>query len=253
MPRDVPLSLSIKSALVASPLEAPAQALRDFLQIPGRKRHPELAELHLEPKRLPMVLRKLLWHDSNVVDVGCHIGSFLSLAQSIAYKGKHIAFEASPAKAALLARKFTNAEIIARGVSDHDGYASFVEDAGKSGTSHLGDGGTRIEVCTLDTALVGRKVDLLKLDIEGHELAALRGAGRLLGQRVPTLFECGPTSITPHREELYDLLVSRGYDVMTFADYLHNRGPMQYDEFRRCGIYPFRAMNYLAISSEPPK
>ena len=194
------------------------------------------------------MLKTLLKPNDSVADVGCHIGSFLSLAMRYAPNGRHIAFEASPTKAVLLKRKFRTAEIIAKAVSDHAGTVRFIEDAAHSGTSHVGEGGKLIEACTLDEVLTGRPVDLLKLDIEGHEFAALQGGLAFLKSRKPPIiFECGPVAITPHREAMFDLLASLGYGVMTFSDFLYKRGPMQYDEFRRCGIYPFRAMNYVAI------
>jgi hypothetical protein len=37
------------------------------------------------------------------------------------------------------------------------------------------------------------------------------------------------------------------YDVFTFGDFLHDKGPLGFDEFRKCGIYPFRAFNFVAL------
>jgi FkbM family methyltransferase len=249
--KKIPLMMRLKSSLVAGRLEPTAQAIRSISKIYWRLQHPELTELYLEQQNLPKIVSSFVRHDSSVADIGCHIGSFLSLALRYAPEGRHIAFEASPTKAAMLTRKFECVEIVNKAVSDHNGTVRFVEDAELSGTSYVGDSGTiEVAACTLDDALTGRHVGLLKLDIEGHELRAFRGAHRILSeQRPPVIFECGPTADTPHRREMFDLLTSHGYGVMCFADFLHHRGPMQYDEFHRCGIYPFRALNFIALPS----
>jgi FkbM family methyltransferase len=249
--KKIPLVMWLKSSLVAGRLEPAAQAIRSISKVYWRLQRPELTEFYLEQQSLPKIVSSIVRRDSSVVDVGCHIGSFLSLAVRYAPEGKHIAFEASPTKAAMLTRKFERVEIVNKAVSDHNGRARFVEDATLSGTSYVGDSGTiEVAACTLDDALTGRRIDLLKLDIEGHEFRAFKGAQRIMSeQRPPIIFECGPTADTPHRREMFDLMTSHGYGVMCFADFLHNRGPIQYDEFHRCGIYPFRAMNFIALPS----
>jgi FkbM family methyltransferase len=77
----------------------------------------------------------------------------------------------------------------------------------------------RIRVRTLDRFCeeesVGR-IDFLKLDVEGHELAILRGAGRMLSEgRVSMIqFEFGPANIYS-RTYFYDFwsLLSGGFDL----------------------------------------
>jgi len=55
-------------------------------------------------------LQRLLTGDSCGVDVGCHIGSFLSLIIKYAPQGKHIAIEASEVKSRWLKNRFTTVE-----------------------------------------------------------------------------------------------------------------------------------------------
>src|SRR5215204_3073313 len=77
----------------------------------------------------------------------------------------------------------------------------------------------RVEVRTLDDFCaehgVGR-IDFLKLDVEGHELAALRGARRLLEAGAVSMiqFEFGPANIYS-RTFFYDFwtLLSGAYDI----------------------------------------
>jgi FkbM family methyltransferase len=69
-------------------------------------------------------------------------------------------------------------------VSDHDGVVSFAVNPQQSGASHIVEsGGETVRAVTLDQCLARERierVDLLKLDVEGYELAALRGARQAL-------------------------------------------------------------------------
>lgn len=212
----------------------------------------ELAEVTLEDRRLPLVLSRLLTPSSNVVDVGGHIGSFLSLAQQFAPRGNHTIIEASETKAAWLRRQFSGSRVECVGISDRTGVAVFYEDPERSGFSRItdrsGPGCQEIKTTTLDAITLGH-VDLLKLDIEGGELAALRGATKLIADSRPSIiFECGADANGNFdRRALFDFLESSGYAIHTFGDFLFDKGPLSFDEFRKCGIYPFRAFNFVAL------
>ncbi len=52
------------------------------------------------------------------------------------------------------------------------------------------DGDISIEVRRLDDILGNRPVTFIKMDIEGSELAALRGAERIIRQQRPKLAIC---------------------------------------------------------------
>jgi FkbM family methyltransferase len=252
----VSITLRLKSAIVGSAIEGLAQQLRCISQLPHRRKHPELWEIYLEEKRLPVVLGRLLKPASNAVDIGCHIGSFLTLLNIFAPDGRHIAIEPSKSKAKWLRRKFPITDFRNIAVGDKPGRATFEENLRHPGYSKLLGNGEKtanlyyeVEVCRLDDILTNQ-VDLLKLDIEGGELSALKGAIGVLRKWHPTiLFECGSEHLVgrPSRRDLYDLLIGQGYRIYTFGDFLFEKGPMEYDEFRRCGLYPFRAFNFIAL------
>lgn len=63
---------------------------------------------------------------------------------------------------------------------DHQGSGSFISESGENA----------IDVLALDSFLEGRKVDLIKLDIEGSEHNALRGAEQTLKTQQPKLAVC---------------------------------------------------------------
>ncbi len=262
MARDVtlPFSLLIKSKIVGTSVEDLAKYFRWLVSTRQRAKYPELWELYLEEKRLPAVLDILLKPTSCGVDVGAHIGSFLSLLIRSAPEGHHTAIEPSETKSRWLERRFPGVTIFPVAASDESGKAMFEEDPARPGYSHL-QGNliqknvSRYEVCTqrLDDLPIGR-VDLLKLDIEGAELLALRGATQLIKSWRPAiLFECGseyaPNKI--NRRDLYEYLTDvLGYDIYSFTDFLfREKGPMTFDEFRKCGIYPFRAFNFVALAT----
>jgi hypothetical protein len=94
-------------------------------------------------------------------------------------------------------------------------------------------------------------VDLIKIDVEGAELPALRGGAQLLARFRPDIvFECaedsGLEAFGYTRADLHDFFTDTGYDVWLVRDHVFGRGPMGRDEFVRAGTYPFPGFNYVA-------
>jgi FkbM family methyltransferase len=210
--------------------------------------------------------RCLVKDDSNAVDVGAHIGSFLSLLLKQAPKGQHIAFEPSRSKSEWLKKRFPAVDVVASAVADEPGSARFVEDTERPGFSHLefkGDGlpdtqnahtpTYEVSICRLDDILSGRRVDLIKLDIEGGELLALRGTKQQIARCQPSIiFECGPEyalqETGANRAALFEFIIRElNYRIYTFPDFLFNKGDLNFKEFEKCGLYPFRAFNFVAL------
>jgi FkbM family methyltransferase len=250
----------MRALLVATPFEGVAFYLRWLINFPQRYRHPELWGVYLEEVHLPQVLRKLLKPSSCAVDVGAHIGSFTSQLLRVSPQGKHIAIEASPSKGAWLKGRFQNVEVHSVAVSDAEGTAMFQEDTCLPGFSRLSNQSTSdhsvsyaVKTCRLDSVVNGRNVDLIKIDVEGLELCVLRGATDTIAKcRPPILFECGPEpalhSQGISRRELFDFLTRElNYSISTYPDFIFDKGGMEFDEFRRCGVYPFVAFNFVAL------
>ena len=84
-------------------------------------------------------------------------------------------------------------------------------------------------------------------------MSALHGATTTIEKNRPSLlFECGAEEEMRHmghdRQALFDFITGAiGYDVFLFSDYLFDKGPMTTVEFKKAGIYPFRAFNYVAL------
>lgn len=257
--------LFLKSALVGSPAEGLAKMIAKLLSLPHRLKYPEMREVFIEEDLLPKILNRLLTSSSNVVDVGCHVGSFLSLVKRIAKSGHHIAIEASPEKAKWLRRKFRDVEVLQVAVADYEGIAVFEDNQHRPGFSRLQNGrpsdsdvtNYNVTVSTLDSALEkATSIELIKIDIEGNELAALKGGQKSFERCRPAMiFECGSQDALERlgvdRRELYDFItLTMKYEIFTFTDFLFEKGKLSFEEFRKCGTYPFRAFNFVALPSK---
>jgi len=109
----------------------------------------------------------------------------------------------------------------AAAVSDVAGFVSFEIDEGQTGASHISDGpGVQVPCLTLDDYIDKAgltDVGLLKLDVEGYELAALRGARKALESRTVKAiyfeyFEKWLQRVAPPAE-LIGFIESLGFEV----------------------------------------
>lgn len=149
------------------------------------------------------LLRRVLRSGMTFVDAGANMGEFtVRAAGRVGPLGRVVALEASPATADHLRRnvglnRLENVRVVEAAVFEHDGPQTFHlgrgPDSGSSSLStphdHSGESIT-VEGISLD-ALARReaidRVDCIKLDVEGAELPALRGAVGLLGGASPPL------------------------------------------------------------------
>lgn len=132
-----------------------------------------------------------------VLDLGAHLGGFALTAAACGCRV--LAVEASPRNAALLREsvrfnRFDSMQVIHAAVSDSPGTLEFIAD-GPYG--HLATPGTdrpvvKVPAVTVDDLLAEHRwtrVRFVKLDIEGSEVAAVRGMSRLLaGRSAPPVF-----------------------------------------------------------------
>jgi FkbM family methyltransferase len=134
-----------------------------------------------------------------VADLGAHIGTFSLYAASLGHAV--VAVEASERNVALLresarANGFDQIAVVQAAVSDVSGYLEFTE-MGPYGLVKppLLDWPTvRVPALTLDGLLSDRgwsDVGFVKMDVEGSEVAALRGMRRLIAEEadIPFVFE----------------------------------------------------------------
>lgn len=259
--------LDIKRRLVRTPLERPALAVQRALQYPKVLRHPGLRNIWAEEPAIKQTLRRLVQPTSNCVDIGCHIGSFLSQICTRAPQGRHVAFEPVPHKAAWIRAKFPEVQVHQCALAEQEGELTFYEDLDHPGFSSLSDeghGGSsvreyKVAVSTLDKKLADFDVlTLVKIDVEGAELAVVKGGSGVLAKHRPAvIFESAPKGASRFGStpgELYDHFVNEmDYQIFLFAEWLSAKAPLVRESFVAGHAYPFLAFNYLALPKEAGK
>lgn len=186
-----------------------------------------------EPVETP-VIKKLLEEVDVLVNVGANVGYYC--CHGLAAGKKVVAFEPMPINLRYLLRNVQvngwekNFECFPMALSDHTG---LVEIYGGGHGASLIQGwegqknATIVPVSTLDTALGDRFIGsqcLYIIDVEGVELAVLKGAGAHTGSATRPLWfieisldEHLPTGIkvNPFFVETFEMMVAQGYAVCT--------------------------------------
>lgn len=253
----------IAHQLVSTPLENLAKKLRDFAQLPKRARHPELHEIYVESARSDLAMRRIISDSMNCIDIGTHLGSVLSLMHQLSPHGKHIAIEPIPYKCEWLKRKFPDVEVFQVALSEAEGEANFYVQPSRSGFSGLKLRGSnqeaaqdieiiKVKLAKLDDIVPpDLPIGFIKIDVEGAELDALRGAESILRRCHPTvLFECAKTSIKAHDVsplQVYEFFHAYGYSLFLIKDWLSSGEALTYEKFLNSMEYPFQAFNFLAV------
>lgn len=181
------------------------------------------------------LLHRLLRPGQVFVDCGANIGTWtLVAAARVGTEGQVVSFEPNPETFARLADHVNRINDFGRlvrlfpaGVSDQPG-RFWLEASAAHNVSQLaecsGPGRIAVEVTELDRALAGGRVHGIKLDVEGFELRALKGAGDLLATNRPWLcLEFNTILGGVNRLDRWDVhrfLVERGYCARRFEDAL---------------------------------
>jgi FkbM family methyltransferase len=134
-----------------------------------------------------------------VIDAGAFNGATsASFARRVGRRGLVYAFEPGTDNRRLIQRRLRlpwnwllRVEIVPQAISDSVGNGYFEAGRGGSGTLREATGEPGVEPTPLTTldhfASTRGKIDLISLDIEGAEPAALAGADRLIGEQRPKL------------------------------------------------------------------
>lgn len=164
-----------------------------------------------------LAVTETLWRltdpEDVAVDAGANIGYMTALLSARA--ARVLSFEPHPEifkKLATNAVRWSEAiELHECALSDTEGAAklalpeTFAENKGVAFISDSGE--VEIRMRRLDA--LSARVDVLKIDVEGHELAVLKGAGDLVGRIRDIIFEEHGKFPTPAT----DYLRSHGYDL----------------------------------------
>lgn len=106
-------------------------------------------------------------------------------------------------------QEYANWELHTSILSDHTGTQLFEVNPSNTGNSSVSPRGLPLACTTLDSYEF-RGVDLIKIDVEGHELELLQGSTQTIQRTLPVLLvELEPKS--PQRHEVERLLGDLGY------------------------------------------
>jgi FkbM family methyltransferase len=139
---------------------------------------------------MPAWLRSAIREPLRIVDAGAYRGETLRELATVVTVERAWTFEPDPENYAALVRNMAdwNTPIthVPAGLSDRAAMAGFT--AGLGEASNVGSGGNSfVPMVALDECLHRAPVNFLKLDVEGHELAALQGARNTLLRERPAL------------------------------------------------------------------
>lgn len=176
-----------------------------------------------------------------VVDVGANVGCIAFLASRlVGPTGAVIAVEPNPDNlqllyAGLVLNELANVRVLPYGASDRRRVLSL-----KGGTSNTylvaagrpDDGVVYAQAVPLDEELAGLdRIDLVKMDVEGHEPRALAGAAALIRKHRPTLV----TEFNPRCLEGNEGIVPREYAEQLLAFYRSLWITTSFGDWVECG------------------
>jgi FkbM family methyltransferase len=164
------------------------------------------------------------------IDVGANIGVHtIRLAKLVGNRGKVIAIEpdeelAHRARLNILLNELSNVRVINAAASDKpDGemllYRPDAHDTNRARASlvrhsYLTGAGATVPVVTIDEICSG-PVTLIKIDVEGHEAAVVRGAAATIGRYSPSIiFEYAPDLLSGTTQSPFGWLADRGYELL---------------------------------------
>lgn len=200
-----------------------------YMHVLDGSREPELKYLHA-----------ICPHAGVAVDIGANVGYYTF---EMARRFKHVyAFEANPEEASpIRSSGLENVTLIDKGLSNAKGkavlYIPVVDGLAVSGWASLQPGNCpqashhlrrEIELTTLDTFQL-EGVDLIKIDVEGHEFNVLQGASRTIAASKPTLIV---EIKRPQYENVCNLLRRHGYVAERLIDVTGHAGSLENFIFR---------------------
>ncbi len=148
-----------------------------------------------EPKNVEAI-QKTLREKDIAYDVGAHVGYFsVLMGDLVGDGGKVIAFEPRRLNLGYLrwhvsANHCENIEIVVKALGDHSGNAKLETRTG-SGTGYISETGDEdVEITSIDELVESGNIPpptFLKIDVEGSEIAVLRGARKVIEKQRPRM------------------------------------------------------------------
>lgn len=180
-----------------------------------------------EPELL--YLDQVLKKDSVFIDIGTNKGIYLYQAEKSITTGKIIGFEPNISLVNYIQPLFNKAVIFPLAVSSTSGTAVLnipkkgngLQDT-RASLETMGEDVEKIEIdmVTLDQFAKDKylsKIDLVKIDVEGHEFDTIKGCENILrNQRPIFIIEIELRHAKYHIHEIFDFIKGFGYEVFYF-------------------------------------
>lgn len=169
---------------------------------------------------------EMLKSGDTVLDIGAYQGDYaLVAAKKVGKEGKVYAFEPDPDRYKILRENielnsFTNIEALEIGCSDKDGYVNYecrlqspLQEEYKEIRFNLPEAEyipkfIRIKTVTVDSFLKLKNLTpkIIKIDIEGWELLALRGMQNTLEKNITLFLELHPTFLPKGQDDIEEII-----------------------------------------------
>lgn len=196
--------------------------------------------------------KEIVMQGDTVLDVGANIGVYARFcSEFVGASGRVISLEPVPETFSYLshnvrALRLQNVQCVNCAASDYDNdcdsmsIPQYPQGGANLYEATLSSGGNiRVKTAKLDTLFPLLSPQFIKCDVEGHELACIRGA-------VGIIRRCQPKwMVEVTRRETFDLFGSLGYtafsyDGSTFVPYDSSRSATNYFFFPKSNISPHR-------------
>jgi FkbM family methyltransferase len=197
------------------------------------------------------------------VDVGGNRGDYTAALRLLNSELEIHVFEPSKTNHTELLQRFKadqNIHIQSLALSDSEGEATLFSDFSGSGAGSLTQRDLSYLGIKFDTKeavktsrfenywrneLQRKHIDLIKLDIEGHEISALRGFGEAIGHISVLQFEFGGTCIDTRTffKDFWKFFSSSGFDIFRMSE----GGPIRIDRYTE-NCENFLYANYVAVN-----
>jgi FkbM family methyltransferase len=198
------------------------------------------------------------------VDVGANVGVHtVRMARLAGQDGEVIAIEPDPdvmrrARHNVTLNELVNVRLVQAAASYQRGETSLYRpgqwDTNRARASllhhsYLTGTTVTVPVVTVDDVCGDSRVALIKIDVEGHEDAVVRGAARIIDRDAPAvIFEYAPELLDDAAQSPFDWLAARGYVMCAVRAARHGvTGRVRLALDRVCEQSPSDA-NFLAVS-----